>query len=474
MIQNTILKNLTIPETTIGFALNIFFKHFNIVFIPTPGDYSTSCNSILLKKYDESEKTRGKVSFIPLGFLISLFGETEQEFKNEIEKKKYYVHRLETEYSLDASFFNKSEYYGVPLQYFRKSYLTSDLTKTIDHCRITYYTEEENITNIKINLELLNPLTDIVRNKNEWLSKHDIVYIITSFLYYFDEPERRDINFKGMLYINNKTYLTRQFFFSQIKESFNWNNNSNSRFILFFILYRSHFTAVVIDLNVMTKNNHKTKFAYFFNSCGYNPNNFSLDKNYWFVDSSMSFLNHKKCFSEYNNNNYINTPIEALTDILKKEYAVTNFVFNTFSIQNLDSECGMFSTMFLYTTLNMIANKKKEYITVDTMRHIYFNMVSIGSDHIYSCFRGLFFFTNEDAEVYKINKTTYLNSCKVYNIENSKFKTYSKIYNKAIENCIKIGIDSGINYNIETVKDYLNTKIKNIDNNFFEKKYYKV
>lgn len=439
MYQNTLIKNLSLPETTIGFALNIFLKFYNLIFIPSPEDYSLSCNILLLKKYDDCDETRGKVSFIPLGFLTSILDDDGTIFTTLLEKKEYYIKRLLKEYNLNALFFANNYFKGVPLQYFRKPYLTSDLTKTIDHCRITYDTEEENITNIKINLNLLNPATDIVRNQNEWLSKHDIVYIINAFLYYLDEDIRKDVNFKGMLYINHRTYLTRQFFYSQLKESFNWYNTSKSRFMLFFILYRSHFTAIFIDLNVITKSNHKTKFAYFFNSCGYEPNNFSLDKNYWFINSSMAFINHRDCFVEYISNNYINTPIEAITDILKKEHGVTNFVFNTFSIQNLDSECGMFSTIFLMCSLNMIACKKKSSITVNAMRHVYFNMMSLGSDHIYSCFRGLFFFTNEEAEKYKVNKSQYLSSPFIYKSQNTKFINYCKIYKKALSSCQQLG-----------------------------------
>lgn len=439
MYQNTYLKNLLIPETTIGFSLNFFYKHHNLMFIPCPEDYNTSCNNRLLKEYDKCDETRSKISFLPLEFLVSYVGEDNSIFKNLIDKKKYYYSRLINEYDVNQNFFTKNKFKGIPLQHFRKPFLNSDLTKTIDQCRVTFHTEEENIANNKININLLNPTTDIIRNKNEWLSKNDIVFVVTSGVYELPENKRQDVNFKGMLFIDHRRYLTRQFFFSQIKESFNWSNINNSRFILFFILYRSHFTAVIIDLDVTTKNQHKTKFAYFFNSCGYNPNNFVLDKNYWFIDGNMSFIKHKDCFKEYNNNQYINTPIEALTDILKKEYGITNFVFNTFSIQNLDSECGMFSTMFLLSTLNMIKNKSKEDITANTIRHIYFNMLNLGSDHIYSCFRGLYFFTFEDLEPYKITKSNFLNSGLIYKTTNSKYNIYKKIYIRALKDITKMG-----------------------------------
>lgn len=433
MFQNTYIKNLAIPETTIGFVLNLVFKYFNLVFVPNPKDYFLSCNLILLKKYDKCDETRGKISFIPLEYLTSVIENDKKQFNSKIEKKKYYLKKLIHEHNVNASFFSNNKFKNVPLEYFRKSYLSSDLTKTIDHCRITYYTEEENIANNKINLQLINPLTDITRNKNEWLSKYDIVNVIKPYLYVLDDEKRNIVSFKDMLFINNKTYLTRQFFYSQIKTSFTWNIEKGSRFVCFFILYRSHFTAVFIDLDVTTKNDHKTKFAYFFNSCGYDPNNFQLDKNYWFINSDMSFMRHKNCFVEYVSNNYINTPIEALTDILKTEYNVTNFVFNTFSIQNLDSECGMFSTMFLLTCINMLDKKSLDNITVNVMRFVYYNMLSLGSDHIYSCFRGLFFFTNEDAEKHSISKPEYQDSPYVFKIKNTKYNNYCKIYRNSLK-----------------------------------------
>ncbi|QKE44594.1 putative virion core cysteine protease [Yalta virus] len=438
MYQNTYLKNLLIPETTLGFSLNMFYKYSNLMFVPSPEDYNTSGNIRLLRIYDNCDETRNKISFIPLEFLISYVGKDDMVFDNLIDKKKHYYKRLIEEHNIKQDFFIKNKFKGIPLQYFRKPFLNSDLSKTIDQCRITFHTEEENIANNKIDIGLLNPTTDIIRNKNEWLSKNDIISVIISSMYELPECKRKNINFKGMLFIDHRKYLTRQFFFSQIKESFNWSNINSSRFILFFILYRSHFTAVVIDLDVTTKNQHKTKFAYFFNSCGYNPNNFTLDKNYWFIDGNMSFLKHKDCYKEYNNNNYINTPIEALTDILKKEYGVTNFVFNTFSIQNLDSECGMFSTMFLLSTINII-NVKKEDITANIMRYVYFNMLNLGCDHIYSCFRGLHFFTFEDLEPYQMTKSNFLNSGLVYRTSNTKFKIYKKIYIHALKDIVRIG-----------------------------------
>lgn len=438
MYQNTYLKNLLIPETTIGFSLGMLYKHFNLLFIPEPEDFSTSCNMPLLKEHDKCDETRGKITFIPLEFLISFLKDEGKIFDNLLLKKKYYFNRLINEHDVTYNFLTKNSFNNVPLNYFRKPFLTSDLTRTIDQCRVTYNTEEENIANNKIDLNLLNPNKDIIRNKNEWLSKNDIVNVLNSALYELPDKKRKDINFKGLLFIDHRKYLTRQFFYSQIKESFNWSNVNDSRFILFFILYRSHFTSVIIDLDVTTKNQHKTKFAYFFNSCGYEPNNFNLDKNYWFIDANMSFIKHKKCFKEYNNNQYINTPIEALTDIFKKEYGVTNFVFNTFSIQNLDSECGMFSTMFLLSCLNMVKSKKEE-ITANTVRHIYFNMLNIGSDHIYSCFRGLYFFTYEDCSPYNLTKSKYLDSAFVYNVSNTKFKTYKNIYLHSLNQFVAIG-----------------------------------
>lgn len=444
MHQTTYLKNLALPETTIGFDLNILFKHHNLLFVPEPEDYSTSCNTTLLKKYDECDETRGKVSFIPLDFLTIVLkdhvSEDDKKFKTLLDKKIYYLKLFKKMFKIDKSFFKKVTYKDVPLCYFRKPYLNSELTKTVDQCRlINSNNEEQNILNNKINLNLVNPCTDIIRNKNEWLSKYDIEDVVKCFYFSLDRKKRDDIIFKGVMYINSQTYLTRQFFYSVIKNSFNWEIKKNTRFIFFFILYRSHFTAVFIDLNVITKNNHKTRFAYFFNSCGYNPNEFNLDKDYWFIDSSMSFMRHKNCFIKYSCNNYVNTPFESLTDILRKEYGVTNFVFNNFCIQHLDSECGIFSTMFFLTCLNMIDKKEFDNINVGVFRYIYFNMLSLGSDHIYSCFRGLFFFTNEDAKEASLNKEEYLKSLDIYKIQNSKFKNYLKIYNKSLQSISSIG-----------------------------------
>lgn len=456
-------KNLRIPETGANFSLNIFLNKLNLINILDPTEYDDSCNKQLLKKYDACEETRGKVSFIPLDFLQTFllsknYIKEPFQAENKIELKKKYISFFNEMNLFDNNFFLNNKYKNIPIVFFRKEYLSASLSKSIDAALIEEETDENefNFLNLTKILYKSYKLCNIDKSdQNEWLHKNDLIKLISIKILSLKESVKNDVCFLPFLYLKNPLYNI-DYTYSDILNSFDFKSfETSKRYIIFIILYKSHFTAVIIDKEVET-NNGKKKVAMFFNSCGYNPNNFNYNKNYWFIDNSSKIHNFKSLNTKYDNNNNYYMPIESLCLILKDKLNITNFIFNTFCIQNFGSECGMFSSMFLFFFLEMINNKKN----IDTLsyKYLYFNMLNLGFDLTYGMLRGLLFFTTEDVDLNGITVNLYNNSPYIYSIKNKKFKEYIKIYYKNLLNFEKI--HQKINIQFETFLNKYKTILK--------------
>jgi hypothetical protein len=430
-------QNLRFPETGLNFTLNIFLNKFGVIELFNPIKYNTSC-SILIYKYDKCDETRGKISFIPIDFLENYLLNhkiinTIPNVSDKLELKKIYLAIFEKLNLFNKRFFETEKYHDIPLKYFKKPYLTSSLTQAIDFCKLR--TDTDDYLNDTVLFKTIDPNTIIKRNEQEWLSKYDLSNIIYTKLFTLNQEYLNQIFYIPLIYLKNPLY-NLNYTYSDIINSYNWDNiPKNKRFIIFIILYKSHFSSVIIDLNVNIKKERK-KIAYFFNSCGYNPYEFSYNKNYWFIDSVYKITNHKLFKTSKNDTNLSNIPIEALTQVLQDKFQITNFVFNTFCIQYFDSECGIFSSMFLYFFINMFYYKHNNINVLD-IKYVYFNLLSLGNDLMYGIIRGLLFFTREDIVLNNISEEKYLSSPYIYEIHNKKFKQYMKLYNKNLNLILK-------------------------------------
>lgn len=432
-------KNLHLPESGLNFALNIFLENSGLIYLFDPLEFNSSCNIPLLKKIDNSKETLGKVSYLPLAFLHDYLLSKQllpypENYSSDLERKIAYINIAKKNNLFDNESLQKISYKNVPLTCLRKSILFSVLSQTVDACKIDINTGDNVLTDFNILKIPLLPINDVVvRNQNEWLNKNDLSNIIYPNLFSLPKNTLEEICFIPLIFLKTPFY-TIDLTYSDILHSFKWDEiPTNKRFILFFILYKSHFTSVIIDQAVPRKDKIKKKFAYFFNSTGYNPDNFKLNKNYWFIDNSFKIINHGSMKYDYCNDNNYMMPIEALALILKDKFNINNFVFNTFSLQNFDSECGIFSSVFLYTFINLLKSRNNlEEINITKIKHLYFNMLTLGCDLTYSMFRGLLYFTQEDLKLNKLNESEYLNSVDVYEIKNKKFYEYIQIFFKNI------------------------------------------
>lgn len=454
-------KNLRIPESGANFSLNIFLNKIKLINFLDPVNFDNSCNIPLLNKYDTCNETRGKLSFLPLDFLESYLVSKKYinkpfESKNKLELKKKYLKFFGDLNLFNKAFFTNTLYKNIPLICFRKHYLSSSLSKTVDVALIDD-SEENNFLDITNIIHKTYKLDDInKRNQNEWLHKNDLLRILFPKLLSLKEEIKDNICFLPFLFLKNPLY-NLDYTYSDIVNSINLNDfDLSKRYIIFIILYKAHFTSVIIDNQLEIKNNGRKKVALFFNSCGYNPNYFNYNKNYWFIDNSSKINNFKILNTKYDNHNNSYMPIEALCLILKDKFNITNFIFNTYCIQNFDSECGIYSSMFLYFFLDMVNQKKN--IDILSYKYLYFNMLNLGFDLTYSMIRGLLFFTYEDIELNNLNENIYKDSPYVYPIKNKKFKEYLKIYYTNLLNFEKIF--RNIKQNISLIESKYNNILK--------------
>lgn len=427
-------QNLRLPESGLSFSLNILLAKSDFLILLNPIDFSTSANLLLLKIYDKCDITRGQISFIPLDFLEKYYIKNNLgpkillEDKNKLNKKKNILKYFFDKQIFTKSFYIQNKYKGIPLEYFRKYILNADLTKTKDFCQIK--ADYETLDVLSLNkTRMINPRTEINRNKKEWMCVYDLINFLKSYIGLLtDEEKKNDFLFLNFLFLPVEydrndiyTFLLNNFQIDNIKK----------RFICFIILHSCHFTSVIIDLKVNIHDSDK-RVAFFFNSCGYIPLDFKLNKDFWFIDSSFKIINHKAYPGE-KKESYNNISIHVLCEYLSSKLGITNFVFNTFSIQNFDSECGIFSSFFIFLFLNIIQKKNLSNININTYKCLYFNISALGGDLIYSMLRGLIFFTKYDLIKHEINEDEYYTSPFVYDIINKKYKEYIKVYYKNID-----------------------------------------
>ncbi|AKS26333.1 putative virion core cysteine protease [Diachasmimorpha longicaudata entomopoxvirus] len=422
-----IQRNLRFPEYGLGFSLNLIFEKLRTSFSFSPLDYNDSTNKFLLETYDKS-KTCGKVSFIPIDFLRTyvkkFFPDLRiPKYQSEIDEKTFYINLLKKR--LNSSFYRQNRYQNIPLCYFQKSRLDSLLSKTFDYCKLPNY-QEGPFGQIYSNIKQAEVYSG---DQDEWLSNEDLNNLIVPYILNLPEQLRKQVFYIPLINLNTcppTKYMIKE----QIEYNINWRNiQPYHRFILIFIIHQGHFTAMMVD-RFATFKKHPTKgVVYFFNSCGYNPVDFSAyNKEFWFLDSSFEFKNHK-VFPRLEGSDK-NLVFEVLAEVFREKFHIYHFVFNSFAIQNFNAECGIFSSVFHIIFLRLLRVKKD--MDIRDMKQIYFNMTSLGGDMIFSMLRGLFFFTDEDLQVNNVAYNEYVNSPFVYPIKNRKFMEYLSIYKKGL------------------------------------------
>lgn len=348
-----------LPEFGISFIINYFLTKCKIVDTFTPINFETTCNNILLDIVDTSN-TKGKVTYIPIHFLLDFYIKTtKSEYNlsnNELDDKKKLLHFFKDHHGYKSikESLEKYKFRKIPHEYFKKPILSCSLSKTSDYSRnlkiLDEFSKKYGIigfnTNNLVSTSDLNEETVL-----EWMNNNEIYSLLYPITLLFEDVFI--ILLTNIPVVSYDEQLTYSGFYQSQTKHF-WDicldviKNKNIRFIISPIIYNSHFTALVIDLkSPIPKDKNKkdkAKIAYFFNSGGYNPLSIKKNENYWFLTSSMEIYNHTTRHGKITMENYM--PIQILTSYLLNEFNIINFIFNDFELQHGNSECGLFSTFF--------------------------------------------------------------------------------------------------------------------------------
>ena len=212
---------------------------------------------------------------------------------------------------------------------------------------------------------------------------------------------------------------------------------TKKRFLIGLILQNYHFTCYVIDRRCPTSK-HVRSNLYFFNSGGYDVHSIP-GVGTWAIDSDFRF---KKIHDQGHMRQEASN-----VNALMKNLHIDHVFFNTFQIQNLNSECGGFVSIFLLLTLVNFINSTTgsgKGFDFRNMLYVYNNNYQLGYDLTISMLKGLMFFTHDDLEANNIKREHYESSADIFPILNRKrveFDHLTKVAKKHIKD-IASTIDS--------------------------------
>lgn len=406
-------RNLRYPETGYNKLVDDFFTRTKMIPDLKLEKWNTNCNFYILDKYDKSP-TQGKVTCIPLDFLRSMYKNNGIIYEKEEEEKEDLFKKFKTKsYTIDD--LKSLTYKNINLSRFYKPYLLqADLSKTVDYAKLDNNNALEKELGSTIGLydrEVMQKPRVVYRN--EWMSNNDIKEFLKKMII----PED-DIFFVDMIYIDKKKsfYETSSgFLYSHSKIQLDQFKKSGKRFLFSMILYNSHFNAIIVDRKMKKKN--KTGIIYLFDSQGYDKKTISYNENLFFVDCNMSLKKQKKVY-KIESSSQENYHVDILSEYFRSEYKINIVVLNKFVVQLLNSECGMFSMLFLYVNI-----LKKPESVIKALRN-YFS-ITLKGDLTVSQIRGLFFVTNED-----LSYESYMNSLDSYSVRNRKYLEFQRLKEK--------------------------------------------
>ncbi|ARE67608.1 SWPV1-099 [Shearwaterpox virus] len=299
--------------------------------------FKNNCNGYVVERFDKSE-TAGKVSCVPISILLELVDRKiltkPDTSKSELEVKEDLVSELlqnnngfEDIITIPTS---------IPMKYFFKPVLREKVSRAVDFSRMDIkgddlsrmgikYGESDNIANIKI-----------VPEKDAWMTNTSIQQLITPMSYGTEVSYIGQFNFN---FINRYPIYEKAMAFSRSPELFRLKDRIkglHTRFVMFGFCYMFHWKCVIYD--------KERDFLCFYDSGGTNPNNFNHYENFFFYSHSSGFNRNSRRTSSLSNEN---ADIDVLFNFFVDNYEVTSGCINVEVNQLMESECGMFTSLFM-------------------------------------------------------------------------------------------------------------------------------
>ncbi|AAR07404.1 48L [Yaba monkey tumor virus] len=376
-----------IPELGFTNLLCYVYSESGLCFNLDISKFLTNCNGYVVDKYDKSE-TAYKVSCIPFSLLMELVESGHLNIKtvkngsrdNELELKKILVEQLKKKYKNIQDIFNFPT--SIPIEYFFKPKLRERVSKAIDFSQMDIRVDDlskkgiltgENNKIVKLKIE---------PDKKAWMSNKSINSLVKQFAYgsEVDYIGQYDMRFLSSIPTHEKfdIFLHKHMLSFILRDKI---RSSKLKYVMFGFCYMSHWKCAII--------NKEKLFVAFYDSGGNIPEEFYHYPNFYFYSFSSGFNTNNKDVSVLDNNN---CDIDVLFRFFEYSFNVKAGCINVEVNQLMESECGMFISIFMiictqtppkgfkslrniYTFFKFLADKK-----MTLFKSILFNLGDISVD----------------------------------------------------------------------------------------------
>ncbi|QGM48741.1 MPPV-117 virion core proteinase [Magpiepox virus 2] len=327
-----------IPELGFVNLLSHIYQTVGLSYDIDVSKFKTNCNGYVVERFDNSE-TAGKVSCVPISILLELVDRKilskPDTSKTEIDIKEDLVNELieNTNGFEDIMTIPTS----IPMRYFFKPVLREKVSKAVDFSRmdikgddiskmgIKHGEKSNNISNIKI-----------VPEKDAWMTNTSIQQLIGPMSYGTEVSYIGQFNFN---FINTYPVYEKSAALNRSPELFKIKDRIKglrTRFVMFGFCYMFHWKCLIYD--------RESDFVCFYDSGGSNPYDFDHYDNFFYYSHSRGFNKNSRRSSSLSNEN---ADIDILFNFFVDNYEVTSGCINVEVNQLMESECGMFTSLFM-------------------------------------------------------------------------------------------------------------------------------
>lgn len=366
------LASRGISELGLSHLIYYGFVNDNKVFHVNINKMFTNCNEFYLDKVDKTE-TKMKITCIPIFELEKLTSTSSSPEKyNDAEYKSDLFNKAKS-----INLFDKFWMYFKP-------YSSTKPTKSIDWCNLSV---GEDTLNNKQPHRL-----ESASNRNNWLSNFDLRVLLKRYVIMRDKAK-----YLGVFYLQAFDGLKRREAIDEAIECSSvwmktkeYMSNNDWHILLGHIVRKSHWSALII--------NKKHKAVFYFCSVGNDPKQYPKKwKNVYFYSNTQGFVKSS-----------LNEPYpKRLKSMMMYKFLsmFTDLNYNVFmnveQCQNLDGECGTFSSMFLLL-----------YLLYDIRTHeqisMLYNFFRFFGDKKMSMLRSLLFVDFKSNETVKLDKREWI------------------------------------------------------------------
>jgi hypothetical protein len=354
----------------------------------------TNCNELYIDKVDKTE-TKLKVTCVPI---------FELEKINKVQSKpdKY----NDEEYKRKLFNMNRDVILHQDLWIYFKPFSPTKPTTSIDWKDLSV---GEDVLSIKPRHQM-----EYKSNRENWLSNYDLRELLKRYTILKD-----NVKYLGVFYLQAFDNLKhKDAIHDAIERSRVWKitkdymNNNNFNILMGHIVRKSHWSALII--------NKKHKVVFYFCSIGNDPKLFPHNwKNVYFYSNTRGFL--RSANKSQPNNLKVVMMHKFLSMFTDMKYTV---YLNVDQCQNLDGECGTFSSMFLILYL------LHDIRTSENISQLY-NFFRFFGDKKMSMLRSLLFVNKQSDNIVKLDKSEW----------NSMYDNLKRVTNDIIKS---------INYDIQS------------------------